>query len=70
MTNVPRMFIVLCERKVTFNIDSIEYVKSLKKVTGGQPALIKLIPPSNKILATLQFFMLVLVNSTVLESFY
>ena len=30
MTNVPRMFIVLCERKVTFNIDSIEYVKSLK----------------------------------------
>ena len=31
MANVPRMFIVLCERKVTFNIDSIEYVKSLKK---------------------------------------
>ena len=31
MTNVPRMFIVLCERKVNFNIDSIESVKSLKK---------------------------------------
>ena len=29
--NVPRIVIVLCERKLTFNIDSIECVKSLKK---------------------------------------
>ena len=69
MTNVPRMFIVLCERKVTFNIDSIEYVKSLKKSLAVNQTY-KTYTPSNKILATLQFFMLMLVNSTVLESFY
>ena len=66
MTKVPRMFIVICERKVTFNIDSIEYVKYLKKSL----AVNQTYTPSNKILATLQFFMLMLVNSTVLESFY